>query len=77
MYLLFGRKHLVQHIIITGDAHPIHQALKILHVENIIKEKGVVEESNNSRSSPSVLVNKKEEPPRFCVDYRKTNDNTK
>jgi hypothetical protein len=42
-----------------------------------MKRSGVIEESDSPWSSPVVLVRKKNEELRFCVDYRKLNDVTR
>ena len=40
-------------------------------------DKGVIEESRGSWSSPVVLVGKKDGTTRFCVDFRKVDELTK
>jgi len=40
-------------------------------------ERGVIEESKNSWSSPAILAKKKDGTIKFCVDYRKLNALTK
>ena len=81
-----GRTNIVRHQINTGDAQSIRQAPRRLPLakqeenENLVRkmlDKGVVEESSSTWSSPVVLVTKKDRSTRLCVDYRKLNDVTK
>jgi hypothetical protein len=39
-----------------------------------MQRRGIIEKSDRSWSSPAVLVRKKNGDLRFCVDYRKLND---
>ena len=82
-YIVFT--DLVQHKINTGTALPIRQHIRRLPFgkrEIGIKEvnkmltMGVIEPSSSLWSSPVVLVKKKDEYTRCCVDYRKLNDVT-
>ena len=76
-----GRTNMVEHHILTGDAHPIRLlAYRIPHayrsavkseLDNMLKE-GIIEPTS-PWSSPIVIVNKKDKSLRLCVDYRKLN----
>ena len=74
-----------EHRIDTGNSRPIKQAprriplAKMQDVNREIKEmlaKGVIEESDSPWSSPIVLVKKKDNSIRFCIDYRRVNEVT-
>lgn len=81
-----GRTDLVKHKIETGDARPIKipprriplakqaEAAKCLQE---MKDQGVIQASNSPWSAPLVLVKKKDNSTRVCVDYRALNDITK
>jgi hypothetical protein len=70
----------------NGESHPNRQPPRRIPLAkqaevNVMledmKKKGVIEESDSPWSSPAVLVRKKDENFRFCIDYRKLNDVTK
>ena len=80
-----GRATSVKHDIVTGDATPVKQPLRMpvsrreeafKAIEDMEKQ-GIVEPSTSPWSSPVVLVRKKDGPTRFCVDYRQLNDVTR
>ena len=76
---------MVKHHIETGETTPIKQPWRRVpvhmpggvdqHVEDMLK-KNVVEPSSSPWSSGVVLVKKKDNSTRFCVDYRKLNSIT-
>lgn len=76
-----GCTHLVQHRIVT-QAEPIKQRYYPVspvvqksvdeELDKLLKE-GIVEPSNSPWASPIILVRKKDNSYRFCVDYRKLN----
>ena len=81
-----GTTDLVTHLIDIGDCAPIKQpprrilfALreKVDHLVKELLEQGVVTPSKSPWGSPIVLVAKKYESTRFCVDYRRLNAVTK
>ena len=77
-----GHTELLQHEIDTGGSPPIHQkpypvpfsqrSIIEEHVNKMLKQ-GVIQPSNSPWSSPVVLVKKKDNTIRFCIDYRKLN----
>ena len=81
----FGRTSKLEHEIHTGDSTPVRQAVrrvsphyrqeveKLLH---IMLNEGVVQPSKSPWASPFVLVQKKDNSFRFCIDYRKLNEVT-
>lgn len=81
----YGRTKLVTHKIRTSDETPICQrayrtspAMKTeIHrqVEEL-KQQDVVEDSQSPWASPVVMVKKKDNTYRFCVDYQKLNSVT-
>lgn len=75
-----GLTNMAEHNIDTGNSRPIKQApwkIPLAKVQNVNKEnndmlaKRVIEESDSPWSSPKVLVNKKENSIRFCIDFIK------
>ena len=81
-----GLTDIVEHEIHTGDAAPIHQRpYRVSHKEReIIQQQvkemlddNIIRPSFGTWSSPVVLVKKKDNTWRFCVDYRKLNAVTK
>ena len=82
----FGRTSLEKHTIDTGDATPIKQRFYRTSHKNelFIKEEidcllhnGLIKPSNSPWSLPVIIVEKKNEKLRLCVDYRKLNNVTK
>lgn len=81
-----GRTAFVEHVIDTGDAPAVHsrpyrvspRERQIINeqIEEML-DNGVIEQSTSNWSSPVVLVKKKDQTYRFCVDYRKVNEVTK
>ena len=80
-----GRAVGVKHRIDTGDSRPLKQPLRrhpFLHTEEIDRQvremlrQDVIEPSNSPWSSNVVVVKKKDNSLRFCVDYRRLNDVT-
>ncbi|KAK6177716.1 hypothetical protein SNE40_015762 [Patella caerulea] len=80
-----GGTNLVEHRINTGNAMPIKQPPRRIplaklqeareEIEKMAKQ-GIISPSISPWSSPVVLVKKKDNSTRFCVDYRKLNDVT-
>lgn len=81
-----GQTSVVTHRIDTGDARPIRRrpyrvsaperAIIQREVDKML-DKGIIEPSSSPWSSPVVLVKKKDNSWRFCVDYRHLNHITK
>ena len=81
-----GRTQIVTHKIDTGDARPVRipprrvplakQADAAQCVEEMEKQ-GIIVPSNSPWSAPIILVKKKDNTTRFCVDYRGLNEVTK
>ena len=80
-----GCSNKIQHKIDTGAAPPIKQATRLLpftkrrEVHQLLldmQKKDVIEPSNSPWAFPIVLVQKKNDSTRFCVDYRKVNSVT-
>ena len=81
-----GKTELVQHKIDTGDTRPIKMAPRRIPLAKQadaarclqeMKEQGIIKASNSPWSAPIVLVKKKDNTTRFCVDYRALNEVTK
>jgi hypothetical protein len=81
----FGKTHLVEHDINTGNARPIGQQPRRVPIAlqpEMDKEiqrmlnTGVIKPGYSPWSSPVVLVRKKNGKIRFCVDYRRLNSVT-
>ena len=80
-----GRTDVLQHSIHTENERPLHQRpyRQPFHlrteaqrqVEEML-DAGVIAPSNSPWSSPMILVPKKNEKLRFCVDFRRLNDCT-
>lgn len=81
-----GHTDLVQHRIELVEDTPVKQRYRRIppmlygevrqHLDEMLKC-GVIQPSSSAWSSPVVLVRKKDGSLRFCVDYRKLNENTK
>ena len=76
----------VMHDIDTGSTRPIRCNPRKLSPKKIkiqqelvdkMLEEGQIEHSVSAWSAPTVLVTKKDGTTRFCVDYRRLNNNTK
>ena len=81
-----GRTEAVMHNIDTGSTRPIRCNPRKLSPKKIkiqqelvdkMLEEGQIEHSVSAWSAPTVLVTKKDGTTRFCVDYRRLNNNTK
>ena len=78
-----GRTDLVEHCIDTGNARPVRQTLRRMPAAyaNIIDEQiklmlkqGIIQPAVSEWSSNVVLVKKKDQSWRFCVDFRGLNE---
>ena len=81
-----GKTELVEHRIETGDAKPVRlPPYRLPHAyRDIVKKEleemekyGIIEKSLSDRSSPIVLVKKKDRTLRFCIDFRRLNSISK
>ena len=81
----FGRVVGTEHAIDTANAAPRSQGLRptgpkaretVREEVGKMLESGVIRPSNSPWASPIVLVKKKDGSVRFCVDFRKLNDET-
>ena len=80
-----GRTGKVQHKIHTKTTHPVRQYARRLpparqaaaqtQIRDMLDHK-VIQPSESAWASPVVLVKKKDESFRFCIDYRKLNMST-
>ena len=78
-----GRTNIVKHHIDTGNALPVRQPLRRIpqsqakavdeQLEDMLRQK-LIKPSQSSFASNVVLVKKKDNTYRFCVDYRRIND---
>ena len=81
-----GRTTKLKHNIDTGFSSPIRQAVRCIPphrkeevsalLEDMLK-KDIIQPSCSPWASPVVLVQKKDDTTRFCVDYRKLNKVTR
>ena len=80
-----GQTDLVEHAIDIGDAKPIKlsarrlpQCQREIASAEITKmlDQGIIEPSNSPFAAPIVLVKKKDNTTRYCVDYRRLNGQT-
>ena len=82
----FPGTNLVMHKIDTGDAPPFRQRMYratpeakkgIARQTAEMLKMGIIEETDSEYLSPVILVSKKNGEKRFCVDFRKLNQQTK
>ena len=81
-----GRTEVIKHSINTGNLMPVRQQPRRMStkqkqevgklVDDMLDD-GVISTSKSPWSSPIVLVEKKDDSIRFCVDYRALNNCTK
>ena len=77
-----GRTQRIKHTIDNGNAKPIklpprrlseaHQEIANREIDKML-EQGIIEPSDSPWASPIVLVKKKDNTIRFCIDYRNLN----
>ena len=81
-----GHTNQFQHHINMGTAVPVrqparrilpHQRKEVKALLNDMEERGVIQPSKSPWVSPVVLVRKKDNALRFCVDYRRVNKLTR
>ena len=77
-----GRTTLTEHHIVTGDARPVRlppyrlpHAYREVVAEELkeMEQSGIIEKSTSDWAFPIVLVRKKDNTLRMCVDYRRLN----
>ena len=81
-----GRTTVLRHAIHTGDAQPVRQALRrhppahqaaiTEHIATMLQQ-GVIERAQSPWASNIVLVKKKDDSLRCCIDYRGLNNVTR
>ena len=82
MKIILGRTNVVKHQINTGTALPIRQPVRRIQqsqaevvddqLDDMLRQK-LIKPSQSSFASNVVLVKKKDNTYRFCVDYRRVN----
>ena len=81
-----GCTNRLKHHINTGDAAPVrqpprrispHRQEEVTALLADMENRGIIQPSKSPWASPVVLVRKKDNTLRFCVDYRKVNELTK
>jgi len=80
--IIAGNCEIGEYVINLQDSFPIKQARQIpIHLREEgfnkiikdMKDQGVIEESKRPWMSPVILVKKKDDTIRFCIDFRKLN----
>jgi len=81
-----GRTDLIKHTINTGNEPaikqnprriPIHKKQEVKDLITDMLDRDIIRPSSSPWSSPIVLVKKKDNSTRFCVDFRRVNEITK